>query len=372
VKEVLKTPPGSRPTTLGPFHERLGARMVDFHGWWMPVQYESVLAEARAVRETAGVFDVSHMGILRFGGPRVLDALQRFFTNDASVLAPGHAQYSLMLNDAGGVIDDLIVYRDTEPGDQFLVVVNASNAEGDVAWIVDHLPSGAAMEDLSQSLDIIAVQGPEALELVRAIADGDPSNLASMSGAAMRVAGEKCFVARSGYTGEDGVEVFCAPEHSAKLFEAVLRGNGRAGARPCGLGSRDVLRMEAGLPLHGAELSPDCIPVGAGVSWALKPGKGDFIGAGPYRAALERGPSQIRRGLKLRGRRMAHPGARVLANQVAVGTITSGTFSPALGCAIAQSYLAPEASLPGTVVQVEIGEGLYDADVVRLPFIRRT
>jgi len=358
----------AKPTVLGPVHERLGGRMVEFHGWWMPVQYESVLAEARAVRTGAGVFDVSHMGILRIGGERALEAVQFPFTSDASQLRPGEAQYSLMLNPQGGIVDDLIIYRDVADGDQYLLVVNASNAAADEAWIAEHLRDGAVMENASNAFEMLAVQGPEAVGLIEAVAGTSLADLPRMGGRTLALKGAPCFVARTGYTGEDGVEVFCPPDAVDRIFEAVLKGNGRAGAQPCGLGARDVLRMEAGLPLHGAELTVTTSPVEAGLNWVVKPDKGEFIGREAYVQARSAGTLSRRTGLKLAGRRIAHAGAGVLANDGPVGTITSGTFSPMLGCAIAQAYVDSDVAAPGTVVQVEVGKGLCDAEAVRLPF----
>ena len=332
----------------------------------MPVQYTGVLAETRAVRTSAGVFDVSHMGILRVTGPAALGAVQYLLSNDAATLDPGDAQYSLLLNDDGGVIDDVIVYREMTPEPQYLVVVNAANAEADLAWIRPRLASGAALTDLSEQWDMLAVQGPEAVSLVESLANTGLDSLRHMSGRRARVAGVSCFVSRTGYTGEDGVEVLCPEEDVEHLFATIIK----AGAQPCGLGARDVLRIEAGLPLHGQELSERISPVEAGLKWPVKPAKGAFIGREAYLCAREMGPVRRRAGLRLTGRRIAYGGAVVEAMGQRIGEVTSGTFSPSLGCAIAQAYVRADLAQPDTPVQVETTGGLAKAVVVGLPFIR--
>ena len=313
-------------TPLHSAHVQTGARMVEFAGYDMPVQYTSVIVEAKAVRESAGMFDVSHMARLTFKGAGTLEFLERITTNDVSKLSDGHGQYSILPNAQGGAVDDIIVYR--IGADEFKMVVNASNHAKDVAHIRSLLPPGVEMTDHTDETAMIAVQGPGATDKLAELSS-DPELMKGQpffGTLDVSVAGVRCFAARSGYTGEDGYELVCAASLAEKLwFELVA-----AGVLPCGLGSRDVLRVEAGLPLYGHELSDDMSPLWAGLGWVISKEK-EFVGSEYYNAERDRGPAKKLLGIKMDGKRIPPMGADVTINGQVAGTVTSGVFSPMLG-----------------------------------------
>ncbi|MGZ8502264.1 MAG: glycine cleavage system aminomethyltransferase GcvT, partial [Candidatus Limnocylindrales bacterium] len=330
-----------RTTPLIERHRALGARLIDFAGWLMPVQYAGILDEHRAVRERAGLFDLSHMGELFVEGPDAGAALAHALVSDPPALKVGRAQYSMICAPDGGVLDDLIVYRLAE--ERFLVVANASNAQLVSDLLVERLEGfRAILDDRSLATALIAVQGPSAREILAPLTDVDLGALRYYAIAEGRAAGVDGLVARTGYTGEDGFEVFVETHHAVELWDALLAAGQAAGLVPVGLGARDTLRLEAGMPLYGNELDSTTSPYDAGLGRVVKLDKAaDFVG----RAALERiaadGPSRRLVGLIMRGRGIARHGYPVFAGERETGVVTSGAPSPTLGGSIAMAHVAP-------------------------------
>ncbi|MDQ2966507.1 MAG: glycine cleavage system aminomethyltransferase GcvT [Chloroflexota bacterium] len=367
--EVLE--PQLHETPLAERHRALGAKLIDFAGWLMPVQYAGIIEEHRAVRDRAGLFDLSHMGELFVEGPQAGPALAAALVSDPLALKVGRAHYSMISAPDGGILDDLIVYRVAE--ERFLVVANASNAQLVSDTLAERL-SGfrAVLDDRSLTTALIAVQGPAAAGIVGSLTEVDLAALRYYAIAEGRVAGIPALVARTGYTGEDGFEVFVEWGRADHLWSTLAESGRKAGLVPAGLGARDTLRLEAGMPLYGNELDTTTNPFDAGLGRVVKLDKaGDFVG----RAALERvardGPARRLVGLIVHGRGIARHGYPVWAAERRTGVVTSGTQSPTLGKPIAMAYVAPGDAEPGTIVDVEIREQRVPAEVVALPFYRR-
>jgi aminomethyltransferase len=368
------TDPVDAPVHLTPLtdaHRELGGRLIEFGGWLMPVQYGSIIEEHRTVRERVGLFDLSHMGELYVEGPEAGPALAAALVTDPPSLTIGRAHYSMICTDSGGIIDDLIVYRLGET--RFLVVANAGNAAVVSDTLAERLKGARAiLDDRSLATGLLAVQGPAAAAVLGPLTDADLTALRYYAATEATVAGIPGLVARTGYTGEDGFEVFVDTDRTAALWDALLPAVQAAGGRPIGLGARDTLRLEAGMPLYGNELDLDTNPYEAGLGRVVKLGKeGDFVG----RAALERvardGPAKRLVGLVVEGRGIARHGHHVWSGDRRTGVVTSGTQSPTLGVPIAMAYVAPDDVEPGTVVDIEIREARIPARVVTLPFYRR-
>lgn len=353
-------------TPLYDAHLRAGGRMVTFAGYDMPVQYEGVIAESKAVREACGMFDVSHMARLRFTGEGAFVYLEHVTSNDVSKLADGSGQYSLLPNERGGVVDDIIVYR--IHATEFRMVVNAANHEKDVTWLRSHLPSDVVMEDKTSETAMIAVQGPTAVATLAGLSpDGATLQAAGMFGVVeTTIAGLVCFCARSGYTGEDGYELICAASDADALWTALVE----AGVKPCGLGSRDVLRVEAGLPLYGHELSDEMSPISAALGWVIGKEKA-FIGSSPIREVQAHGSAQKLVGIRLESKRVAAIGAVVEVDGRAVGAVSSGVYSPALGCGIAFAFIESGVALK-TPCTVEMRGKPESATIVGKRFLRKS
>ena len=363
----------ARRTPLYDRHVALGARMVEFAGYDMPLQYSGIREEHTAVRERAGLFDVSHMGEVLIGGPRGLDAVQRLIANDASRLEQAQAMYGVMCNDSGGVVDDVIVSKGLD-GSHYLVVVNASEREKDVAWMRDHLVDGSDLRDISDETALLAVQGPEAVGVVQRLADRDITALRPFHMMGARLAdleSRTSVVSRTGYTGEDGVELYVDATVAAALWDALLDAGRDAGLAPCGLGARDTLRLEAGLRLYGQDMSEAIDPLSCGLGWTVKLDKGDFVGADSLRALKEAGPPWRMVGLALEGRSIARHGMEVRRDARRVGEVTSGTYSFTLGHGVATALVDPVAASADTLI-VDIRGTATPAGVVRLPFYRRS
>jgi aminomethyltransferase len=358
-------------TSLIDIHRALGARLVEFAGWQMPVQYSGILEEHRAVRERAGLFDLSHMGELVVEGDDAGDALAAALVSDPRTLAVGRAQYSMLCQPDGGIIDDLIVYR-LGP-ERFLVVANASNAAVDSDELAARLAGWkAVLDDRSRVTSLVAIQGPLSASILQPLTDVDLASLRYYAAGDGEVAGIEAIVARTGYTGEDGFEVFVEWHRGPEIWDALSTAGQGAGVIPCGLGARDTLRLEAGMPLYGNELDRDTNPYEAGLGRVVKLAKpGDFVG----RAALERvdreGVAKQLVGLRITGRGIARHGYRVFAGERETGVVTSGTFSPTLGVPVAMAYVAPGDADAGTMLAVEVRDQRVPAEVVSLPFYRR-
>ncbi|HRK21191.1 MAG TPA: glycine cleavage system aminomethyltransferase GcvT [Fimbriimonadaceae bacterium] len=352
-------------TPLYEAHVAAGGRMVPFAGYDMPVQYTGIIAESKAVREGAGMFDVSHMARLWFRGERTLEFLEWVTTNDVAKLENGTGQYSMLPNETGGVVDDIIVYR--IEADLFRMVVNASNHEKDVAWLKAHNEFGVAIEDDTDGTAMIAVQGPGAVAILQSLSDR-PGALAAapMFGIVEgTMAGVSVFAARSGYTGEDGYELICAAADAPSLWNALLE----AGVVPCGLGSRDVLRVEAGLPLYGHELADDLSPIAAGLGWVISKTK-PFIGHEHIQKARAEGTAKKLQGVALESRRLLEPGMKVYASGREIGEVSSGVFSPTLGKSIAFAFLDRDIKLE-TPCEVEVRGKMEPGTVVSKRFWKR-
>ncbi|HXG05175.1 MAG TPA: glycine cleavage system aminomethyltransferase GcvT [Candidatus Binatia bacterium] len=355
-------------TPLYDLHVKAGARMVAFGGWEMPVQYTGIVEEHRAVRSAAGCFDVSHMGEFEASGPGALEALQYLTTNDVGALDVGQVQYSLLCNPDGGIVDDLTVYR-LGP-DRFMLTVNAANIAKDWAWVTEHSRrfAGAAWRDISTATALIAVQGPRAEALVGRLTATDLGRLGYYRFAEGTVAGTRAVISRTGYTGEDGFELYVPAEQAASLWTALLETGAGLGAVPVGLGARDTLRLEMRYCLYGNDIDETTNPLEAGLGWVVKPAKGDFIG----REAIERvRAAGLRRrlvGLEvLEG--VARHGHPVVADGRSIGVVTSGSYAPSVDRAIALAYVESGYATPGTDVGVEVRGRVRPARVVKTPFL---
>lgn len=361
MSDLLRTP-------LHDWHVAHGGRMVEFGGWHMPVQYRSIIEEHHAVRRAAGLFDIAHMGRLAFSGPDAVKFLDHLLTNDVASLKPGQVRYSLICNDAGGVLDDVLV---TKFDGWHMLVVNASNRLKIVDWVERHRDDfDVKVEDLSDELSMLALQGPRSVELLAPLVKADIAGLKYYFGCEADVLGGRSIVTRTGYTGEDGFEVITPRDHGIKLWETLIERGASSGLLPCGLGCRDTLRLEAAMPLYGHELSEAIDPISAGLSFAVKPQAKDFIGKAAL-LAKPQPPAKQRVGLVLAGRRIAREGAQVLAGQVDIGEVTSGTFSPTLEKPIAMAYLERAAAILNANVEVDIRGQSERATIVELPFYRR-
>lgn len=356
-----------RRTPLYDAHRAAGARMVDFAGWEMPVQYSGIIDEHVAVRTRAGLFDVSHMGEVEVRGPGALAACQHATANDVGRLADGQAQYSLLLTPEGGIVDDVIVYR--RAADRFLICVNASNRERDFAYLREHA-RGAEVIDRSDEYALLALQGPRATSILARLTGAQLARVPRFAFTEGEVAGCGGLIAHTGYTGEDGWELYCAPEDADALWNAILDAGRPDGIAPAGLGARDTLRLEAALPLYGHELSEEGTPFEARLAWVVRMEKGDFVGRAALATHRERGPRRCLVGIELTEPGVPRAGYRVLRGDGPVGEVTSGTKSPTLGKGIALGYVEPTASNLATALAVEIRGKAVAAQVVRLPFYR--
>ncbi len=358
-----------RKTSLYDCHIVCGGKMVPFAGYLLPVQYQSgVIKEHMAVREKAGLFDVSHMGEVLIEGPDALKNINYILTNDFTNMYDGQVRYSPMCNHEGGVVDDLIVYRYHQT--KYLIVVNAANREKDVKWMKEHLHGEVVFTDISDELSQIALQGPKAEAIVRKLAKDEdiPQKYYSFVPESM-VGGIKCILSQTGYTGESGYELYVKNEDAPKLWNILLEAGKEEGLIPCGLGARDTLRLEAAMPLYGHEMNDDIDPLETGLKFAVKMKKEDFIGK---KAIEEKGDFTRKRvGLKMVGRGIAREGESVFVGEKKIGWITSGTHCPYIGYAIAMAMLDIDYIELGTKVEVEIRKKRIEAEVIPLPFYKK-
>ncbi len=357
-------------TPLYAVHVELGAKMVEFGGWEMPVQYQGIIKEHQAVRNAAGLFDVSHMGEILVEGPGALGFLQHLVTNDVSKLEIGRAMYTLMVKEDGGIIDDFLIYY--LGNNRYLLVVNAANKDKDFAWIKQHLTApDVGVADKSDEYAQLALQGPVAQKVLQSLTSLDLATIKFYRFAIGSVAEVPCLVSRTGYTGEDGFELYCEPENVVKLWHAILKAGESEGVVPAGLGARDTLRFEAALGLYGHEMTESINPLMAGLGWAVKFDKGDFIGRDALIKIKEQGVSHKLVGLKMIERGVPRTGYKLQVNGEEIGWITSGNFAPTLNANLALAYVKPEYAAVDTELDVIIRNKPVKAKVVPKPFYKR-
>jgi aminomethyltransferase len=351
-------------TALYAQHEAAGAKIIDFAGFALPIYYEGIVDEHRLVRNAAGLFDVSHMGEFIVSGQGALATLDRLLTNRVDSLQPGGARLSFMCYEDGGVVDDLLVYR---LDDAFMLVVNGANREKDLEWVRSHLGDRTELRDVSDETTLIAVQGPASQEVLGRIAGRDLEEMGFYRFDRFEVAGEHVLVSRTGYTGEDGFEVYCGQGEAEAIWNGLLEAGEAEGVRPVGLGARDTLRLEMGYCLYGNDIDETRTPVEAGLMWITKLDKGDFIGRDAIRRMKEEGPRERLVGLELTERGIPRPHHLIFADGSEVGEVTSGTFSPSLSKGIGMGYVKD--GIDGEI-SIEIRGRMVAARVVALPFYR--
>lgn len=364
-------------TPLFDWHVSHGGRMVEFGGWEMPVQYTSIVEEHQAVRKAVGLFDISHMGRLSFRGADAANLLNYLLTCQVDNLVDGQIRYGLVCNSAGGILDDVLVNR--IDAKSFILVVNASNREKIVSWISQQTRDKTAdggrfdvrVEDQTHDTAMIAVQGPAALSLVKSVTHVDLTTIRYYTGRAITIETQPAFVSRTGYTGEDGFELIVPNSIAVKLWEELVASGQPAGLKPCGLGCRDTLRLEAAMPLYGHELSENVDPLTAGLGFAVKLEKANFIGRDALLKFKDQPNRPVRVGLKLESRRIAREHSEVFVGSERAGEVSSGTFSPTLEQSIAMAYVTKVHAKIGTSVEVDIRGKREPGIVVSLPFYKR-
>ena len=351
-------------TALHPEHLKLGAKMTEFHGWDMPLYYTSILEEHHSVRAAVGVFDISHMGQVWVRGPGACGTLNELVVSDLAQVGPGRACYTLLTNEQGGILDDLIIYR--VGGQEYLVIVNCANREADAGWLAAHRRGEVEVRDISAGRSIVAVQGPHASRLLDEVVGTRVSGLGRFDVVPLPGLGEWVWVARTGYTGSDGFEVFLPDQPAVRLWRLLLE----RGAQPIGLGARDTLRLEAGLRLYGTDMDAATSPYEAGLGWTVAIHKPSFLGKGVLLPQREGRVARKFIGFEMGEGPVPRHGCAIVAEQRRVGTVTSGTFSATLNKPIGMGYVEPACAAPGTQLSIEIRARPYPAVVVKLPFVR--
>lgn len=357
-----------KKTALHDVHAGLGAKMVEFGGFMMPVQYRGIIDEHNSVRQSVGVFDVSHMGEFEFRGPAALEFLQRMTINDVAKLAPGQAQYSAMCYPDGGIVDDLIIYR---LADRYMAIVNAANLQKDWQWLQQAATPEVGMHDVSEQTSLLAVQGRNAQATLQKLTKTNLSEIKYYWFALGEIAGVPAVIARTGYTGEDGFEIAFDERHSIKIWDAIFEAGRPFKIDPIGLGARDTLRLEMKYCLYGNDIDQTTNPIEAGLGWITKLDKGDFLGKQAIAAVKAQGPRRKLIGFELPGKNIARHGYALLKDGNAIGSVTSGTFSPSLQKSIGMGYVASDFSAIGSVIMVDIRGRQMEASVVKTPFYQR-
>ncbi|MGQ9602758.1 MAG: glycine cleavage system aminomethyltransferase GcvT [bacterium] len=353
-------------TPLYQRHVESGARMVEFAGYLMPMQFTGIIDEHLSVRRNVGIFDVTHMGEISVSGPRALEFVNRLTTNDVASLDVCMAQYSTMLNRNGGVIDDLIVYRRKY---DYLLVVNAANIKKDFEWIKDNCPADVKVEDLSETTGEIAVQGPNAVELMMKAFDGNFADLGRFRAMGSEIAGAGCLISRTGYTGEDGFEIYMNASDTVKVWDILTSLEPKPAL--CGLGARDTLRLEAGMRLYGKDMDETTTPLEAGLGWVVSFDKGDFIGKEALLRQKAEGSPKRLIGLVTSGKRFPRSGFRVFVDGQDVGYVTSGGYSPMLDCGIAFAYVSGEYASGNHYYEIDIRGQRVSASFVKGAFYKK-
>ncbi|KAF1080178.1 MAG: Aminomethyltransferase (glycine cleavage system T protein) [Candidatus Rifleibacterium amylolyticum] len=356
-------------TPLCAVHEKLGARMIDFSGWYMPVQYTSIIEEHNAVREAAGLFDLFHMGEFWLTGPDALKNVQKIVTQDAEALSDRQIAYTPMCRPDGSIVDDLLVYRWN--AEKFLLVVNASNIEKDYNWIKSQLEGDVKFDNQSNNTGLIAIQGPQAEAILQKLTRQRLKPIKFYWFTSGKVLDVECIISRTGYTGEEGFELYYPAEHSEKLWNALMEAGKEAGIKPIGLGARDTLRLEARLMLYGNDISDNTTPIEANLNWTVKFNKGAFTGSDVLKKQKEQGVSKTLVGFELGKGPAARHGYPIVKDGKTVGEVTSGTMAPTLKKNIGLGYVPPALSAIGTVFDIEIRGKNYPATVIETPFYTR-
>ncbi len=353
---------------LSALHESLGAKMVEFAGWWMPMQYTGVIDEHMAVRTSAGLFDVSHMGEFIVSGKNALNYLQGIISNDLQKIPPFKAQYNILMNEMGGAVDDIIIYKFS--GEEFLICVNATNIEKDFNWLKAHKPTDVELRDVSDSTALFALQGKNSPFILSKIFPNISDKLKIFSFARISYKDKEVIIARTGYTGEDGFEVFHPKEVAEELWNQITFAGREFNLKPCGLGARDTLRLEMGYPLYGHELRDDITPIEAGLERFVHLEKGNFLGKRVLEEQKRNGVSRIRAGIIMEDG-IPRDGYKVLKNGREIGCVTSGTFSPSLRKGIALSLIVPGENTPGNRIEIEIRGRTRAGRIAQVPFLSR-
>ncbi len=360
--------PTLKTTPLLEVHKELNARLVPFAGWNMPIQYSGILQEHLCVRDGVGIFDISHMGEIEFRGKDCKSLLQKLVTNDMDTLTDQSILYTVMCYEDGGVVDDLLVHRYSE--DHYFLCVNASNTEKDFQWIADHTEScEVEVRDVSSETAQLAIQGKHSEELLQKICDVELHDLGYYHFKKGNIHNIDCVIARTGYTGEDGFELYCGSDEAVDLYRGVLEAGREFEIQPAGLGARDTLRLEMGYALYGNEINSDTNPLETGLGWVIKLGKGEFIGKDALIKKKEAGLSRKLVGIRLLDRGVARPHYRIMRKGETLGELTSGTFSPSLNMGIGLCYVSREHSEVGTRLEIEIRGRGVPVEVVKPPFV---
>lgn len=350
-------------------HQKLGAKIVPFGGYEMPVQYAGIMEEHKSVRHNVGVFDVSHMGEFFAQGPNALSFLQKITVNDVSKLIPGKAQYSAMCYENGGIVDDLLIYMLAEHS--YMIVVNAANIDKDWEWMKSHCPPDVSFENKSDETALLAIQGPKSLATLQKLTAVDLSSIPYYHFVRGTLAGVDMIISRTGYTGELGFEIYFDVKHGGKIWNEIFDAGKEFNIAPIGLGARDTLRLEMGYCLYGNDIDQTTHPLEAGLGWITKLNKGDFIGKPALEKANAEGVKRKLVGMMLSDKAVPRHGYQIVVNGAHSGTITSGTFSPSLEKGIAMGYVTAAHSEVGSKLQVDVRGKLLDAAVVPLPFLKK-
>lgn len=356
-----------KKTPLNQIHKDMGAKMTDFGGWEMPVEYSGIIEEHQAVRNHCGLFDVSHMGEILISGENAAKSLQKIITNDLQKLEPGKIIYTPICRPDGGIIDDLLVYCLQE--DQYLMVVNASNIEKDFNWINEHLFEKTKAENFSDEYTLLALQGPESKRILTQLTDIDLNSLNYYRFRQAKAAGIEMIISRTGYTGELGYELYFEPEAAEKIWDRLMKAGSDFGLKPCGLGARDTLRLEKTYPLYGNDIDETTNPYQAGLSWTVAIDKGDFIGREKLIEIEKNCCQQKLSPFKITGRGMARHGYEVYAEAEKIGEVTSGSYSPTRKEGIGLAYLKNEYTEPGTEIEIKVRKRMVKAEVLKGPFV---
>jgi aminomethyltransferase len=359
-----------RKTALNAEHRRLKAKMVDFGGWDMPVEYSGIVSEHMATRTAAGLFDVSHMGEIEIFGEQALALVQQVTCNDASRLAIGQAQYSGLMTEQGTFVDDILVHKISDK--HYFLCVNASNQDRDFEHIRAHNQIGAQIENAGARYSQLAIQGPKALGILQALSEVPLDSIPYYHFTFGDVDGVDCLIARTGYTGEDGFEIYFVPWHTEKLWTDLMEAGSEHGMIPCGLGARNTLRLEASMCLYGHEIDDTTTPWEAGLGWICKPNKGEFLGRDTLVRQKERGVERVLVGFEMQDRLIARDACPVWAGGNSIGRVTSGSPAPFLKKNIGMAYVPPEFHAPGIEIAVEIRGKQAPARIVPMPFYKRT